>query len=239
MKHITDAEKSFEPTAKELVRLLHIMAHLRSPNGCPWDLKQSSKSLRPYLIEETFEVIEAIEADDPEWLCEELGDLLLQIVFHAQIHSEDNSFDMSRVIRGIADKMERRHPHVFGDLVVKDDRQIDENWERIKQEEKSSQPDHRNQNTLPPHLPALLKAQKFHAREQLKATHAHKDAPELPEQLNATLEYFEQCSKQELDQQLPALLFALTRIAELKGIDSELSLRDQITKHLRDKFPSP
>lgn len=114
------------------------MALLRSPRGCPWDKHQTHHTLKKYLREETREAIEAIEENDPEHLCEELGDVLLQVVFHAQIARENGDFDIDDVIRGLVRKLKRRHPHVFGKTKVKDASEVVRNWHRIKQREKAA-----------------------------------------------------------------------------------------------------
>ncbi len=117
-------------------RLVEIMRRLRAPGGCPWDAEQSHESLKRYLIEETYEVIEAIDKNDPELLKEELGDLMLQPVFHAVIAEEKGEFTLDDVLDTICDKLVRRHPHVFGDQVVKTADEQVENWERIKKDGK-------------------------------------------------------------------------------------------------------
>jgi len=119
-------------------KLLAIMARLRSEQGCPWDKKQTMESLKPFIIEEAYEVIEAIEGGKPEEVCEELGDLLLQIVFLAQIGKESGDFDFEDVVRSINEKMLRRHPHVFGDETADSAEEVLHRWEQIKQEEKKS-----------------------------------------------------------------------------------------------------
>lgn len=116
--------------------LIDITAKLRSEDGCPWDRKQTHQTLISCLMEESMEVKEAIEKEDMENLCEELGDLLLQVVMHAQIAREHKAFDIEDVITGISRKMIRRHPHVFGDLKVTDEKELRKNWEKIKQQEK-------------------------------------------------------------------------------------------------------
>lgn len=121
----------------EVTPLTEVMEVLRSPEGCVWDRQQDHRSLRRYLLEETYEVLEAIEKDDMERLCEELGDLLLQVVFHARIAEENGRFSMQEVIDGVVDKMVRRHPHVFGEITVDDAAEVVRNWERIKREEKN------------------------------------------------------------------------------------------------------
>jgi len=233
MMESSQTQGPFGNAAHELTRLLHIMARLRSPTGCPWDLNQDSLSLRPYLIEEAYEVLEAINADDPDWLCEELGDLLLQVVFHAQIHSESNAFNMGNVIRGIADKMERRHPHVFAGTRVECEDQLKKNWEAIKQREKLQQKTRRTQNPFPAELPALLKAQKLHAstRRQNRTEKQH-CTEALPDDLKLAMDQLERYSTNELQKHIPSLLIRVTQLAEKHGINCEVSLQDLITEQL-------
>jgi len=143
-------------------RLIDIMARLRGPGGCPWDREQSRTTLRPYLIEEAYEVLEAIDAADVPALKDELGDLLLQVVFHAQIASECGEFAVADVCTAVADKLERRHPHVFGDATVRDSAEVLRNWARIKAEERERGGG--GTDTLagvPPSLPALLAAHRI------------------------------------------------------------------------------
>lgn len=141
---------------------MEIMAHLRSPEGCPWDKEQTHQTLTRCLIEEVSETLEAIDEEDMELLEEELGDLLLQVVFHAQIAKENGSFDIEDVARGISDKLIRRHPHVFGDEKgkIKKAEQVIDRWEQVKAEEKRSKGDDFQKNSifkkLPPRLPAML-----------------------------------------------------------------------------------
>ena len=116
--------------------LTEIINILRSPGGCPWDIKQTHESLKECLVEESGEVISAIDSHDDENLCEELGDLLLQVVMHAQIAAEEERFTIDDVIQGVSEKMIRRHPHVFGDVSVTDDRESLDLWEQIKEQEK-------------------------------------------------------------------------------------------------------
>lgn len=116
--------------------LVELMARLRGPDGCPWDKKQDHFSIKPYLVEEAYEVLEAIDEEDPEKLKEELGDLLLQVIFHSQMASEKGWFDISDVLSFLIEKLTRRHPHVFSKTKVKDVHEVLVNWEKIKQEEK-------------------------------------------------------------------------------------------------------
>lgn len=143
--------------------LLRIMARLRSPTGCPWDREQDHRSLRWHAVEEVYELLDAIESGDDQELEEELGDLLLQVVFHCQLARERGVFDFEKVARRIADKLVRRHPHVFGEVKVKDVEQVWANWEKIKRAEKYGT--HRARPSaldgIPRRLPALLRAEKL------------------------------------------------------------------------------
>lgn len=143
--------------------LLRIMARLRSPKGCPWDREQDHHSLRWHAVEEVYELLDAIEAGDDHELEEELGDLLLQIVFHCQLAKERGAFDFDKVARHLSDKLIRRHPHVFGELKVKDVAQVWSNWEKIKKAENAGTKRARPSvlDGIPRHLPALLRAEKL------------------------------------------------------------------------------
>src|SRR5436305_1431374 len=143
--------------------LLAVMAKLRSPRGCPWDREQDHNTLCSHAIEEVYELIDAIESGDDHEMAEELGDLLLQIVFHAQIAKERGAFDFEQVARHITDKLIRRHPHVFGNLKVKDVDEVWANWEKIKHAEKHGTRHARPSalDGIPKHLPALLRAEKL------------------------------------------------------------------------------
>src|SRR6185295_4096658 len=138
--------------------LLTVMARLRSPTGCPWDREQDHKSIRFHAVEEVYELLDAIEAGDDQEMAEELGDLLLQVVFHCQLAQERGAFDFEQVARRIVDKLIRRHPHVFGDVKVKDVAQVWANWEKIKKAEKAGTKHARESalDGIPRHLPALL-----------------------------------------------------------------------------------
>ena len=143
--------------------LLKVMAKLRSPKGCPWDREQSHLTLRRHAIEEVYELIDAIEAGDDHEMAEELGDLLLQVVFHCQLANERGVFDFEKVCRVLVDKLVRRHPHVFGTTKVKNVDEVWANWEKIKKAEKhgTKHARHSALDGIPKHLPALLRAEKL------------------------------------------------------------------------------
>jgi len=143
--------------------LLKVMAKLRSPTGCPWDREQNHLTLRRHAIEEVYELIDAIEARDDHEMAEELGDLLMQVVFHCQLARERGAFDFEKVCRLLVNKLIRRHPHVFGKVKVKDVAEVWANWEKIKRAEKHGTPHARHSafDGIPKHLPALLRAEKL------------------------------------------------------------------------------
>jgi MazG family protein len=143
--------------------LLRVMARLRSPTGCPWDREQDHRTIRRHAIEEVYELIDAIEAEDDHEMAEELGDLLLQVVFHCQMAKERGAFDFDKVCRLIVEKLVRRHPHVFGTTKVKDVGEVWANWEKIKKAEKhgTKHARHSALDGIPKHLPALLRAEKL------------------------------------------------------------------------------
>ncbi len=144
-------------------QLLEVMAALRSPEGCPWDREQDHQTLRYHAVEEVYELLDAIEADDDHEMAEELGDLLLQVVFHAQLARERGAFDFDALTQRLVDKLIRRHPHVFGEVKVKDVDQVWANWEQIKRSEKAGSKHERKSalDGVPTQLPALMKAQKL------------------------------------------------------------------------------
>ena len=143
--------------------LIKVMARLRSPKGCPWDREQNHHTLRWHAVEEVYELLDAIEIEDDHELVEELGDLLLQVVFHCQLGKERKAFDFENVARHITEKLIRRHPHVFGDVKVKDVDQVWANWEKIKRAEKHGTRHARPSalDGIPRHLPALLRVEKL------------------------------------------------------------------------------
>lgn len=143
--------------------LLQVMAKLRSPKGCPWDREQNHMTLRRHAVEEVYELIDAIEARDDVEMAEELGDLLLQVVFHCQLAKERKAFDFEKVTRHLVDKLVRRHPHVFGTTKVKDVDEVWANWEKIKKAEKhgTRHARHSALDGIPKHLPALLYTEKL------------------------------------------------------------------------------
>lgn len=198
--------------ASSLPELLAVMAKLRSPQGgCPWDLAQDHRSLRFHAVEEVYELLDAIEANDDQEMMEELGDLLLQVVFHAQLASERSSFNFEKVTRNLTDKLIRRHPHVFGDVKVKNVDQVWANWEKIKKSEKDGTKHARPSGLdgIPRHLPALIRAEKL-----VKKARKAKLLADKPPQTSVRTKA-----------QLAKTLFDLAELAQKKGWHSEDLLR--------------
>jgi len=213
--------------------LLAIMARLRDPErGCPWDLKQSFRTILPYTLEEAYEVAEAVEQDDMDDLCDELGDLLLQVVFHAQMASEQNSFTFADVVRGICDKLRRRHPHVFGELAVADAHQVHTTWEREKAAERARK-DWVGANGVlvgvAQALPALIRAEKL----QRRAARVGFDWDQTDGVLDKVHEELSECEQTiaaqadstERVHEVGDLLFACVNLARHLGVDAEQALR--------------
>jgi len=214
-------------TQKPFYRLVDLYARLRAPGGCPWDRAQTHRSLRPYLIEEAYEVVDAIDQGHPGKLMEELGDLLGQVIFHSQLARERGRFDVDRAIGMHIDKMERRHPHIFGQARVDGVRQVLENWEQIKRGERKAAglP---SLHGVPRHLPALLKAR----RTQEKASRLGLEWEGLDQALAAAekgLGDFSRCcargERRRTGLVLGRLLFTLVNLARLLEVDPEDSLR--------------
>lgn len=222
-----------------LKRLVEIMATLRSPAGCPWDARQTPQSLKPCLLEETYEVLDAIDRGLPHEICEELGDLLLQVVFQARIFQERGQFDLADIITGIADKLVRRHPHVFAAAQVAGDRDLWRQWEAIKRREKpaSSRPASRL-GELPNHLPALLAAQKLGERASRAGfdwTEAAQAFAKVHEELKECEEAFRRNDQDALAGEIGDLLFAAVNLGRYLEVDPEDALR-QTGHRFRRRF---
>jgi len=220
--------------------LLDIMAHLRGPDGCMWDREQTSKSVKRNLIEEAYEAVEAIERDDTESFKEELGDILLQIVFHAQMAAEEKKFDMNEIINLLVHKLIRRHPHVFGRLKLKSSKEILRNWEKIKEKEKEKKKRVGKSSKLSKtytKLPALQYAQQLQERAARVGFDWDKKEdliPKLKEEILESEESLKDKSK-DLTDELGDLLFTVINITRRYKIDSEDVLRKS-SKKFRDRF---
>ncbi|WIF95674.1 nucleoside triphosphate pyrophosphohydrolase [Caminicella sporogenes] len=216
--------------------LVSIMDRLRSKDGCPWDRKQTHETLRPYLIEEAYEVLEALDAKNMELLEEELGDLLLQIVFHSQIASENGYFDINDVIESICRKLINRHPHVFGDLKVDTAEKVLKNWEDIKREEKKEKSYTESLMRIPKQLPALMKSYKV----QEKAAKVGFDWDNIDGAMLKVKEELEELHKVyksgnvvATEEEIGDLIFAVVNVARFLKIRPELALNNTINKFIR------
>ncbi|MDA8427965.1 MAG: nucleoside triphosphate pyrophosphohydrolase [Geobacteraceae bacterium] len=219
-------------TVTKFDELIMIMKRLRGPGGCPWDAEQTHESLTRYLLEETYEVIEAIDAKSPEHLQEELGDLLLQPVFHAAIAEESGSFSIDDVIQTLCEKLVRRHPHVFGDMHIADSNAQIENWEQIKKLEKGAERTSALSG-VPPHLPALLKAQKITekaARVGFDWEHIDQVMAKVMEELHEFEEAMLAGDNEHMEAELGDLLFAIVNLGRFLSINPEEALRKTITR---------
>ncbi|MFO7983509.1 MAG: nucleoside triphosphate pyrophosphohydrolase [Desulfuromonadales bacterium] len=210
----------------QITRLLEIMAILRGPEGCPWDAQQTPQSLKPYLLEEAYEVLEALDEEIPAGIREELGDLLLQVVFLARIFEERGEFTFEDVAGSIADKLVRRHPHVFAGLDESDFDALHKNWDRIKAAEKDHQPQRTSLISPPPRaLPALQRAQKVLTKmSRYDLPHAADD-PAKDDALSRLQRDLEDCDRDEAESRLSGFLLDVAEVARRSGIDAEGALR--------------
>lgn len=215
--------------AETFTRLVDVMARLRAPGGCPWDREQTHESLRPYLLEETYEVLEALDGGEPTAIRDELGDLLLQVVFHAQLAADADRFTIADVTRAITDKLVRRHPHVFGDVQVRDASDVVRNWTRIKGEERrASGADADTFAGVPVALPALARAQRLGE----KAAHVGLDWPDAAGVLGKLHEETRELETavaggngEAIEHELGDVLLTLVNLARHLGIHAELALQ--------------
>lgn len=219
--------------------LVAIMETLRSPGGCPWDSEQSWETLRPYLVEEVYELIGAIDGEDVHGVMEECGDVLLQVVFIAQIAKEQGLFSIEDVVRHIGEKLVRRHPHVFGELSVKNSAEVSRNWENIKAEERRAA--RRNSSLLagvPRGLPAALRAFQIQERAAKVGFDWPKGDPEpvldkVREEAEELLAAFTEGKNAEIEEELGDLLFAVVNFGRHLGFNAEMALQKANDKFAR------
>lgn len=215
--------------------LLNVMKRLRAPDGCPWDREQTHSTLKPYMVEEVYEALEAIDAGDDNELCKELGDVLLQVVFHAQIADEEKRFTIEDVAGAIVAKLIRRHPHVFGETRVEDTEHVIINWEEIKKQERrdsgQQQPSHLD--GIPKSLPALMRAQ----RVQSRASRQGFDWQDVGGAFDKVEEEFAELrcehkagSVDTMEDELGDLLFSAVNVARFLQIDPEQALQRAVGK---------
>ena len=218
-------------------KLVEIMATLRGPDGCPWDKQQDRNSLKPMLVEETYEVLEAIDNKDSEGLSEELGDLLLHIVFQAQLGKEDGSFNIDHVLDGICDKLIRRHPHVFGEETASSPEEVIKNWEAIKAQEKTKKlkdrtPEQRSLlEGIPSKLPAIHEAHQISSRaarvgfEWPDIEGVFDKLQEETTELREAMTGPESSRQSRLEDEIGDILFVIVNLARFLKIDSESALK--------------
>ncbi len=220
-------------------QLLEIMTRLRSAEGCPWDAAQTPESLKPYIVEEAYEVLEAIEVGTPAAIRDELGDLLLQVVFQARIFEERGEFNFADVAKAISTKLIRRHPHVFAGLESGDPDTLHRQWDSIKALEKSERGESSGLLAgIPRQLPALQRAQKL-TEKASRAGFEWAETGGALEKVREELEEFEQVCREKdrpgMDHEFGDLLFALANLGRFLGIDAEQSLRDSM-KRFEQRF---
>ncbi|MCK0473634.1 nucleoside triphosphate pyrophosphohydrolase [Halalkalibacter sp. APA_J-10(15)] len=211
----------------EFDALRQVIAKLRGPGGCPWDQKQTHASLKKYLLEEAYEVLEAIDQEDDEHLIEELGDVLLQVMLHAQIGEDEGYFSIDDVVRSLTEKMIRRHPHVFGDVKVKDIDDVVLNWDVIKQQEKGQQPEQLLLDGVPKGIAALIEAKKLQKQAAKVGFDWSEAAPilvKLQEEIGEFLQEVKDERMNEMTKELGDMLFVVTNLARFYGIDAEEAL---------------
>lgn len=219
----------------EMQDLLKIMKLLRSPDGCPWDREQDHHSIRANFIEETYEAIEAIDTENAELLKEELGDVLLQVVFHAQMEQEKGSFDFSDVVDGICKKLIIRHPHVFSEVSAKTSDEVLKNWDAIKMQTKEQKTQTEVLQSVSPALPALMRSQKV----QKKAAKAGFDwdnvdgaLAKIFEELDELKEAIDEGGQISSEEELGDLLFSVVNVARFIHVDSEQALSKACDKFI-------
>jgi MazG family protein len=225
------------PTGSEsFARLVSIMDKLLAPDGCPWDREQTLDTLRPFLVEESYEVLDALERGDVAGHCEELGDLMMQIVFHAAIRRAEGAFSIDQVCDGISDKLVRRHPHVFADASASDAKEVLVQWEKIKEAEKAGAGPRRTLDGVPVGLPALARAQKLGG----KAGKVGFDwggwegsLAKVREEVGEIEEAAGRGDAAAAHHELGDLLFAVVNLARKLDVDAEQALRDASAKFSR------
>lgn len=216
--------------------LVDIMGILRSDNGCPWDKEQTHESLKKSLIEESYEVIEAIDEEDDEKLVEELGDVLLQVVFHAQLGKEEGYYNINDVISAICNKMINRHPHVFGDTEAKTSEEVLNNWDKIKMKEQGLKNHTDELKHVPNNLPALMRADKI----QRKAAKVGFDWDKIDSAMSKVLEELDEIkcvyktnNKVKILEEVGDLIFSTVNVSRFLDIDPEIALNSTITKFIK------
>lgn len=211
--------------------LVEIMKKLRAPEGCPWDRKQTLETLKEYVIEESYELIDAIDSRDVKNICEECGDLLLQIVFIAQIAAENDWFEVQEIIESLCDKLKRRHPHVFGDLKVRDSEEVRRNWDMIKLQERESKKEEPSRLTgIPRSMPALLRAYAIQERAAKVGFDWEKGNldpiwAKIDEEIRELRKALDEGDAGEVKEEIGDLLFAVVNLSRHVGVNPEEALQ--------------
>ncbi|RJP84166.1 MAG: nucleoside triphosphate pyrophosphohydrolase [Desulfobacteraceae bacterium] len=211
-----------------LNRLMDIMDTLRGPGGCPWDMEQTHKSIMKCLIEETYELADAIESGDAEVLREELGDVFLQVVFHSAIAKDNGLFTLDEVIHELCDKLIYRHPHVFGDASVRDSDEVIKNWERLKRKENTKSARESILSGIPNDLPALLKALKIQSvvsRVGFDWEQPRDVLDKIKEEVREVEEAISSSDKDQMEAEIGDLIFSVVNLARRLKVDPEAALR--------------
>ncbi len=229
-------EQDYAEAGRLFCELLHIMSRLRGEQGCPWDQKQDHRSIKPCLIEETYEVVEAIEEGSAVKLTEELGDVLLQVVFHAQIGKDEQTFQITDVIKTLNEKLVRRHPHVFADVQLDTAEAVLANWEAIKKKEKGEQQDSSLLQGIPKNIPGLLRAHRIQERvarvgfdwERIDGLFA-----KIDEELEEFKAAYREGGEEEINDELGDLFFMLVNLARFVEKDPESALHSTINKFVK------
>ncbi len=203
--------------------LCDVMEILRAPGGCPWDREQTHESIRQNFIDETYEAIEGIDTNNKELLCEELGDVMMQVVFHAQIDKEDGGFDIDDVTDGVVKKLIYRHPHVFADTVAETSDAVLVNWEKLKAKEKHRDTVTSTLESVPKPLPALMRAEKV-GKKAAKVGFDFDSAEDAAKKITEETEEFLNAPENMREEELGDLLFAVVNTARKYGISAELAL---------------
>ena len=215
--------------------LVAIIRLLRAPGGCPWDREQTHASIRRDLLEETYELIEGIDADDAGMMREELGDVLLQVVFHSVIAEQDGSFDINDVCGDVCKKLIVRHPHVFGDVTANDSATVLSNWDAIKKQTKHQQSDADVLRSISPALPALMRAQKLGSKSRkwgFDFADYRDAAAKIPEETREALEAADSGDAAKTEEEFGDLLLAVVNAARLAGVDAEKALYNANEKYI-------
>ncbi len=227
-------------SGEKFLRLVQIMARLRAPDGCPWDREQTSATIRPYLLEETYEVIDAIDRGDDRLLAEELGDLMLQAVFLAQMAAEEGRFTIGDALDSIAEKLIRRHPHVFSDGDARTPDQVKQRWDQIKRDEKQDRGEahHALLGGVSRRQPALMEAQQVTSKAASVGfdwENASQVLAKLDEELRELAEARQGGDAGRVAEEIGDLLFTVVNLARLLRVDAEQALRGANAK-FRDRF---